>query len=237
MNDINFDKLYYIFRFHDTLKTSVENLVLYFLHDLLWPLVTSVNLEEDHRVYSTLYNLYRRGAGGDSVGVRSGLQVPLPAALVELAALDQGTTPLDRLTMLHDAIALIHAHIRESLDELEPECPVQYPSQAEEVLLLATLLIKARLRHVGSTILYIETFTFSSQPALMESLRCFTEAVNVLRTINLRSIIKHTSNLNLEDLVRIADKLERRNSDEVELLANPVMRWHYRQVILKHTQS
>ena len=30
--------------------------------------------------------------------------------------------------------------------------------------------------------------------------------------------------------LRIADKLERRNSDEVDLLANPVMRWHYRQV-------
>lgn len=208
----------------------MENVVLFFLHDLLWPLVSSANREKDHRVYSTLCHLYRRGAGGDSVGLRAGLEVPLPAALVELSALEQGTTPLDRLTMLHDTVALVHAHMREALDELEPECWVQYPSQAEEVQLLATLLIKARLRRVASTLLYIQTFAFSAQPALLESLRSFSEAVNVVSTINLRSVIKHTSNLNLEDLVRIADKLERRNSDEVELLANPVMRWHYRQV-------
>ena len=40
--------------------------------------------------------LYRRGAGVESVGLRGELGVPLPAALVELAALDQGNTPLDR---------------------------------------------------------------------------------------------------------------------------------------------
>ena len=41
--------------------------------------------------------VYRRGVEGGDLGLRAELCVPLPAALVELSAVDQGNTPLDRL--------------------------------------------------------------------------------------------------------------------------------------------
>ena len=41
--------------------------------------------------------------------------IPLPAAVVELAALDQRSTPLDRMTCIYDTVHQVGVHIRQAV--------------------------------------------------------------------------------------------------------------------------
>ena len=51
----------------------------------------------------------------DQLGLPEDFCIPLPAAVVELAALDHHTTPLDRMTCIYDTVQQIGAHIRQAV--------------------------------------------------------------------------------------------------------------------------
>ncbi|XP_023347969.1 uncharacterized protein LOC111716726 [Eurytemora carolleeae] len=224
-------------RFHETLKISVENIVLIFLHDLLWALVCSIHRDQDTRIHSLLTSLYRQGLGGRGragrgLELREELCVPLPAALVELSALDQANTPLDRLTVIHDTVNQLHAHVREYLEKTNPKQGYSsYPSQQEETVLLSTLIIQSRLRHICSTIFYIKHFGFSSPSTLVYSFQTFQCSIEYLEKLDNRTKPTQPPGLKLEDLIRIADRLERRKSEELEILTNPVQELYFRDLI------
>ena len=102
------------------------------LQDWLWPVVRRLHAGEDRALHSRLTRLYRLGLTADQLGLSPALALPLPAALVELAALDSRTTPLDKLSTLADTLDQLRAQSRAALLEeghrikwagcLQPQC-------------------------------------------------------------------------------------------------------------------
>jgi hypothetical protein len=63
----------------------------------------------------TEYLLRKTKFSADQLGLREDFCIPLPAAVVELAALDQRTTPLDRMTCIYDTVQQVGVHIRQAV--------------------------------------------------------------------------------------------------------------------------
>jgi hypothetical protein len=208
---------------------AVENMVLQLLHsNHLWPLLTALYREEDRRLSARLRELAARNFTSDLVGLRAALLFPLPAALVELAALDMRTTPLDRLTAVHDTINQIETHVRVEVHrarkaagkESSPSTLLMaYPSAREEVLMLLGVLVKARPDHLASSLVYMQQFGFSAPPYMRDSLEVLREAVDLAEHVAVVRIPwrRLATDLRLEDLVRLAESARRPSmADEAE---------------------
>jgi hypothetical protein len=161
------------------------------------------------------------------LGLRPDLLFPLPAALVELAALDMRSTPLDRLTAVHDTLTQIETHVRLALGSHnggKPHGAQEYlgslllPSSHEEVLLLLGVLINARPAHLASSLAYMRHFAFSAPPHMRDSLDILGEAASLLDQVHVEKIPwrRPPGDLRLEDLVRIAERLRRPSLTEEE---------------------
>jgi hypothetical protein len=194
---------------------AVENMVLQLLHtNHLWPLLTALYREEDRRLSARLRELAARNFTSDLVGLRAQLLFPLPAALVELAALDMRTTPLDRLTAVHDTISQIETHARvevhtarKAAESSPSTLLLAYPSAREEVLMLLGVLVKARPDHLASSLVYMQQFGFSAPPYMRDSLEVLREAVDLAEHVAMARIPwrRLATDLRLEDLVRLAE--------------------------------
>ena len=75
-------------RYQEMLRTSVENVILQFVHQQLWPLIQHLHKDQDKSTHRHLSMLWKRGFTVLTLGVEEEWSVPFPAALVELAALD-----------------------------------------------------------------------------------------------------------------------------------------------------
>ena len=169
------------------------------------------------------------------VGLRPDLLFPLPAALVELAALDMRTTPLDRLTAVHDTLNQMETHVGLALRSVggkqsanEYRSALAMPSAHEEVLLLLGVLVSARPSHLASSVAYMRHFAFGAPPHMRDSLEVLVEATRLAERVQVGRIPwrRLESDLRLEDLVRIAERLRRPSlAGEEEEAAGMAAHW------------
>ena len=201
-------------RYQEMLKVAVENVVIQFIHDLLWPLIKQIYKQEDKRIHWLLTRLWRKGFNPEQLGLNEEWAIPLPAALVEMAAMDIRTTPLDKLSLIHDTIDQIHTHVRSAVLEATQGYLVEYPGPEDEVLLLSGVLVQSRLLHLMSSIKYVKTFTFSKQPDMMTSLQTLENAMKLLETPAMKTLRPPSSKMkreySLEDIIGLTDELEQR---------------------------
>ena len=88
------------------------------VHHLVFPPICHLSRKEDGELSAcTEYLLRKTEFGPDQLGLPEDFCIPLPAAIVELASLDQRTTPLDRMTCIYDTVQQIGAHIRQAVLE------------------------------------------------------------------------------------------------------------------------
>jgi hypothetical protein len=173
---------------------------------------------------SRLRELAARSFTAGAVGLRDELLLPLPAALVELSALYMRSTPLDRLTAVHDTLSQIETHVRlafrsvkrKPLGDGELRSAHFFPSAREEVLLLLGVLVNARPDHLASSLAYMRYFAFSAPPHMRDSLAVLVEAAGLAERLQMERIPwrRLETDLRLEDLVRIAESLRRPSLEE-----------------------
>ena len=200
-------------RYQERLRVAVENVVLQLVHPVLWPLVRRLHRRKDRALHRQLSLLWRRRFSLSELGLSEEWQIPLPAALVELAALDMRTTPLDRLSLLQDSLDQVSAHLREAELEREGEGEgsLRYPA------LLAGLLVSARPLHLASSLFYIQHFTYSAPPALSPALHTLQTSVRLLEGLASKPARRASSRsagmkreLSLEELISLTDEMEQR---------------------------
>ena len=67
------------------------------VHEMVFPPICYLSKKEDRELLAcTEYLQHKTNFGADQLGLSEDFCIPLPAAVVELASLDQRTTPLDR---------------------------------------------------------------------------------------------------------------------------------------------
>ena len=77
-------------RFQEFLRIAVENVVVGSVHDLVFPPICYLSRKEDRQLTAcTEYLLRKTDFSPDQLGLSADFCIPLPAAVVELAALDQ----------------------------------------------------------------------------------------------------------------------------------------------------
>ena len=152
-------------------------------------LTCSLHREDDRRLAGRLRELSARRFTPRLVGLRPDLLFPLPAALVELAALDMRTTPLDRLTAVHDTLNQMETHVGLALRSVggkqsanEYRSALAMPSAHEEVLLLLGVRVSARPSHLASSLAYMRHFAFGAPPHMRDSLEVLVEATRLAET-------------------------------------------------------
>ena len=124
-------------RFQEFLRIAVENVVVGSVHGLVFPPICHLSRAEDRELLSCIgkklnsflarkfkyllisslieYLHQKTDFSADQLGLPEDFCIPLPAAVVELAALDHHTTPLDRMTCIYDTVQQIGAHIRQAV--------------------------------------------------------------------------------------------------------------------------
>ena len=211
-------------RYQEMLRVSVENVVMKYLHEELWPLIQRLHRDEDKRLHRHLTLLWRRRFSVSEVGVPEDWELPMPASLVELAAIDMRSTPLDRLTAVQESLDQVHSHLREAVLETEAHSGgggrvvvLQSPDRQDEAGLLAGVLVMARPLYLASTLHYIRHFTFSPQPDMMRSLESLERSVSLLERVEVRSSRASSSKssrmkreLSLDELISLTDEMEQR---------------------------
>ncbi len=86
------------------------------VHDLVFPVICHLSRKEDRELRRcTEYLLHKTKFSPDQLGLSEDFCIPLPAAVVELASLDQRTTPLYRMTCIYDTVQQVGVHIRQAV--------------------------------------------------------------------------------------------------------------------------
>ena len=200
-------------RHQEMLSLSVENVALQCVHQELWLVVQTVLRAEDRRSHAHLATCWRRGLSVEHMGLDPDTwAVPFSPALVELAALDMRSTPLDKLTTIQDCLDQLRTQAGEIslvLEDLERDT-----HKEKDVAILASLLVQARPLHIYSTIFYIEHFVFSKHPDLMSSLECLKSSLSLIEKIDGRKLGRPISKMkreyNHEDLIELTEEIEMR---------------------------
>lgn len=175
------------------LRIAVENVVVGAVHDRVFPPICYLSRKEDRELMAcTEYLLRKTDFGPDQLGLPDDFCIPLPAAVVELSALDQRTTPLDRMTCIYDTVQQVGVHIRQAVLDTHADSyemtsikliklnllghqinlltvpdDLCYPNDREMVLLLATVIVQARPRHLLSTLNYADLFAWAVPSDMM----------------------------------------------------------------------
>ena len=197
----------------EMLRLAVENVTLQCVHQELWTAVQTVHRAEDRRSHAHLATCWRRGLSVEHLGLEPDTwAVPFSPALVELAALDMRSTPLDKLTTIQDSLDQLRTQAGEVSLVLED---LDHDTHNEtEVVILASLLVQARPLHIYSTIFYIEHFVFSKHPDLMRSLDCLKTSLELIEKIDGRKLGRPTSKMKREysheDLIELTEEIEMR---------------------------
>ena len=180
-------------RFQEFLRIAVENVVVGSVHALVFPPICHLSRAEDRELLQCIEYLHQKtDFSADQLGLPEDFCIPLPAAVVELSALDHHTTPLDRMTCIYDTVQQIGAHIRQAVldthadsDDIRSKylhltsfgmlkltfCLVPddlaYPNDREMVLLLATVIVQSRPKHLLSTLNYADIFAWAVPSDMM----------------------------------------------------------------------
>ena len=86
------------------------------LNYLVLPPICYLSRKEDRQLTAcTEYLLRKTDFSSEQLGLPPDFCIPLPAAVVELAALDQRSTPLDRMTCIYDTVHQVGVHIRQAV--------------------------------------------------------------------------------------------------------------------------
>ena len=156
--------------------------------------------------------------------------IPLPAALVELAALGQHSTvaaplkfsaasnsllqPLDQATCVHNCLEQLDTHTRTACLEAG-SVP---PTSQERTILLSSVLMQARPIHLAFSLAYIEHFAFNVPSELEASLATLVHAVKMVElSQEKRCQSGKRREVSLEQLIGLTDELENRYGRHGEL--------------------
>ncbi|XP_040579519.1 uncharacterized protein [Lepeophtheirus salmonis] len=208
-------------RFQEFLRISVENVVVQLVHERVFPVICLLSKREDRELSSCLRFLRESGLSADQLGLPEDFCIPLSAAIVELSALDMKTTPLDRMTCMYDSIEQIGNHIRHAIVEARGEDEtgsvlrlddLPYPNDAELIMLLATVIIHARPKHLMATLNYADVFAWSVPADMIECVKLIQSAVDLLRNVQPEKLPPTSGKLkrdvSMEEIIQLADEFE-----------------------------
>jgi hypothetical protein len=131
------------------------------------------------------------------LGVDQRLCCRSPEAVVELAALDTHTTPLDKLICMKEVLEYITESVKAHASEHQSLEEDSMPSLASDDLipLLVVVIVQAKCGHLPSNLSYCEMFHWStsSKAELGYTLVTFQAAVHYLQNADLSKIIPEES--------------------------------------------
>ena len=146
------------------------------VHDKIFPVVCHLSQKEDREFQVTANYMHSQKIfSADRLGLPEDFCVPLPAAVIELAALDMRTTPLDRLTCIYDTVEQVKVHLKQALlesrgDEIgedSGDVMLPIPVEREMIMLLASVVVQARPCHMLSTLNYADMFAWTVPTDMM----------------------------------------------------------------------
>lgn len=207
-------------KFQHTLTVAIENCIMSQVHDHVFKLLCIECEESDKAIVRKLAQLASFKTTPDQLGVPEGYAIQLPAAVVELAALDSNVCPIDKLMCLQTTIDMIIAQLKTMLvdvySHLSSDCNVNMSDMVMSNLrpLLLSVIIQAKPLHMAANLAYIEKYQWSLQPndEASFSLTLFIKAVEDLLNLefcNLKSQSKkvHTE-LGIGELIEITSRVD-----------------------------
>ena len=140
----------------------------------------------------------------------------MQAIMFYLISLFPRSTPLDKLTALHDTIEQVRAQIR----EMEAETAgVDTDLGKIEAAVLRALLVQARPLYLHSSLFYLSHFTLSPRQDMRESLDTLHSAFSQIQGVlaepwqsraSSAAAVKMKREYSLEDLIDLTDEIEQR---------------------------
>lgn len=214
------------------LPMVVENYLMNYLHNNLFPVICERFAVEDKRLKDKVLQLYSMDVSSAQLGALEIFSCPLPAAVVELARLDSLNSPREKVQCLKNTIDLIAAEVKQHLLEtrglLTPPSSLPCLTTDDLIPVLLTAIVRARLFHLASDVYYIEHFlwSISTKDIHSYSIVTFKAAIEFLKTVEVTRL-SSTKNqlkkeLSPEELMEVTEKLQQksklcsRNSDDVQ---------------------
>lgn len=205
-------------RFQFLLSMALENFVVSSVHQEVFAIMVSQFVDQDFEVHSKSTELSRLGISPDQLGAPEDLAVQLPAAVVELAALDNLQCPIEKLMCLKACLDLILAQVKGALVDfysISDEGSGLPPVASEDLIsLLVAVLIQAKPLHLVSNIFYMEHLQWTLPPndCLSYSLVTFKAALKKLLNIKVEELRPRSKKvrreLTLEDLFLVTGEIE-----------------------------
>ncbi|XP_014204787.1 uncharacterized protein LOC106636793 [Copidosoma floridanum] len=182
-------------RFQKLLSFSLEIFVMHLLHESLYSLLSFTFKEKDLALKNKICQLIKVGVTTDQLGVKKSLAIPLPAAIVELAAFASYRGPLEKLLCLKSTIDFIVAEIKGALADVESKTDLYNdedkasPSSLDTedlILLLLFVIIKCRCERLYTDLYYLENFIWCVSPhdEYSYTIVTFKAALTLLNDIN-----------------------------------------------------
>lgn len=203
-------------RFQEFLRLAVENVVMRFVHDRVFPVICHLSKREDRDLNMAASALFHSDFSTDQLGLPEDFCVPLPAAVVEMASLDMRTTPLDKLTCLYDTVQQINVHIREAVIDARADTEIvtedlPSPNDHDMVLLLTTVIIRARPMHLMSTLDYADLYAWAVPIDIIEVVKLVSSAAELVHNIQPKTLQPSNGKLkrevSMEEIIQLTDEL------------------------------
>ncbi|KAF4522320.1 hypothetical protein B566_EDAN011321 [Ephemera danica] len=190
-------------RFQFLLSTALEN-----VHQEVFAMMVSHFADQDSEVNAKSTELSRLGISPDQLGAPEDLAVQLPAAVVELAALDNLQCPIEKLTCLKSCLDFILAQVKGALVDFyslsDEGSDLPSVASGDLISLLVAVLIQAKPLHLVSNIFYMEHLHYS--------LVTFKAALKKLLNIKVEELRPRSKKvrreLTLEDLFLVTGEIE-----------------------------
>ncbi|GFV24383.1 ankyrin repeat domain-containing protein 27 [Trichonephila clavipes] len=88
------------------ISSALENYIMFYVHDKVFPVIKKFCLEEDRRLTQKLLSLYEANVTPDQLGVRESFCCQTPSAVVELASLNSRKSPTEKLNCFMKTLTL-----------------------------------------------------------------------------------------------------------------------------------
>ena len=190
-------------RFQKLLSASLEIVIMHYLHDSIYSLLTNALDQDDLEIKEKIDQLIDVGVTADQLGAKEALAISLPSAIVELATLDARKGPQEKLFCLKTTLDLMVAEIKGALAAVETRLDVHDENDmigarksilvvpTEDLIpLLLYVIVKSRPRRLITDLHYIQNFLWSVSPhdGLSYVIVTFKAAICALHDINIKRL-------------------------------------------------
>ncbi|CAH1802342.1 unnamed protein product [Owenia fusiformis] len=199
-------------RFQDNISNSVESYIVGSVHHKVFPVIRDELKAKDAALANRISSL--DGVTGDQLGIRDEFICPLPESVVELANLDNLTTPLEKLMALKTTIDRLTEGVNTAVEERQnPTDKEQLCLTSDDLLpILVSLIIQSKCPYLESNLYYIQHFHWSdsSKDEFGYILVTFQAALEFLNSTDFHNLRPAKQKLNkevgIEKILEIASK-------------------------------